>query len=193
MSRHALGVVGLALLAVGILGMVVGLVVVTASTQTAATAPQLTLPIPRVPAPRSTPGTGTDGFSSSGQRIYDSGIGHDGVIAFSGGMMVGRGRMSDGPLPCANCHHSDGRGGPVQTRRGVPNLSAADIRYSTLTSPSTENGKRRPGWTDAQIATAIRTGVAADGTQLDQGMPRFDMDGQDMADLLVYLKELSAT
>jgi len=61
-----------------------------------------------------------------------------------------------------------------------------DIRYSTLTGPHEASA----GWTDAQIARAVREGVEPDGEELDPMMPRWDMDETDMRDIINYLKEL---
>jgi hypothetical protein len=137
-------------------------------------------------------------FSTNGQRIYLTGVGHLGRIptqwAPAGGafgMMRGRsGTGAYGGPGCVACHGADGRGGAVTMMMRA--VEAPDIRYSTLTSPSEDASRTSPGWTDTQIADAIRTGVEPDGQRLDAFMPRWEMDTTDMTDTIDYLKELSA-
>ena len=127
-----------------------------------------------------------DTYSSNGETIYFTGYGHSGLIrrsvGFGPGMMGGTG--------CATCHGADGRGSRfVMMGR---EYDAPDITYTALTSPHTGEHEDEPAWTDDDIRTAIREGVEPSGDTLDPIMPRWDMDDRDMADLLGYLKELSA-
>lgn len=145
------------------------------------------------------------GYSSNGERIYYTGVGHDGRItvewdpsrSFGGGMMGGRGgrgRRGTIGMGCVRCHRADGRGGVLGMMGGL--TEAPDIRYSTLTRAVPETGEDETatvdaGWTDADIARAITEGLEPDGERLDPLMPRWQMDGIDMRDTIDYLKELS--
>jgi mono/diheme cytochrome c family protein len=124
--------------------------------------------------------------SSAGQRIYYTGADANGPIpktAAGGGMM--------GPLACVNCHGQDGRGGRVRMMM-FGTVDVPDIRYSTLTTTRSEEGATVPAWTDAGIARAIRDGVEPDGQRLKAPMQRWSMTDADIADVIAYLKELSA-
>lgn len=139
-------------------------------------------------------GAGTvDGFASNGERIYYSGVGSNGPIsvawAYQSGFpgMMGQGMM--GRTGCVMCHGADGRGRVI--RMMGPVVEVPDIRYATLTSPHQETSGTTPGWTDAQIAVAVRRGVEPNGKALDSLMPKWEMGDSDMRDVLDYLKELS--
>jgi hypothetical protein len=49
----------------------------------------------------------------------------------------------------------------------------------------------RDPYTDATLARAIRSGVAADGHELSYLMPRYTLDDADMAALISYLKQMA--
>jgi mono/diheme cytochrome c family protein len=178
-------VTGVALLAIGVVGMVVVF----------AAAPQATVTVvPRMRGGAGVPGGG--GFSivptgtglSAGETIYLSGVGASGPVPRSGGPAWFQ-RMGGG---CALCHGYGGRGGVVtmmMTRLQVP-----DIRYTTLRMPhpSDTGTGTEPGWTDAEIVTAITTGVEPTGAKLDTTMPRWDLTPGEADSLLAYLKELDS-
>lgn len=128
-------------------------------------------------------------FSSAGQRIYYTGADAGGPISrtITGGGMMGIGGM--GASACVDCHGEDGRGGRVGTMFG--GIDIPDIRYSTLTAAHTDAGASAPGWTDADIARAIRDGVEPNGESLKPPMPRWAMTDADLDDVIAYLKELS--
>lgn len=159
MRKHLIGIIGLALLLIGLFGVLV-----------------LSLLPPQI---------GLFGqFGSNGQKIFFAGVGRSGAIPRVGGATM---MMSAGG--CANCHGSTGRGGRVPIMMGGI-IDVPDIRYSTLTSPHTDDGEQMPAWTEAQIARAIHEGVEPNGDTLKPYMPRWDMDDADMKDLIGYLKEL---
>lgn len=129
-------------------------------------------------------------FASAGERIYYTGVGDDGepipkVLArgrgMAGGMM--------GSVACVDCHGEDGRGGEIRMMMGR-SIEVPDIRYSTLTSAHTEDGDREPGWTDEDIADAVREGVEPGGERLQAPMPRWDMTDAEITAVIDYLKEL---
>ncbi len=124
-------------------------------------------------------------YSSAGERIYYTGVGEDGLPiprtgSFGMGMMSG--------TACVDCHGEDGRGGRVTMMMG--SFESPDIRYETLTSPHTERGETEPGWSDADIARAIRDGVEPSGDRLRAPMPRWDMTDSEIDEIIAYLKEL---
>lgn len=166
-SGKGLAIAGVALAAIGI----IGLVVVGAGLLPTGT-------------------TGAGPFTSDGERIFFTGVGHDGPLTIvwdppeggRGMMRRQRGRMR-ASMGCAMCHRTDGRGGPVGMMSGIV---APDIRYATLTSA---HGDEK-AWSEAEIVRAIRTGEEPDGETLDGMMPRWEMDATDMRAIIAYLKEL---
>jgi cytochrome c oxidase subunit 2 len=171
MTNRTLGILGITLLAVGIVAAIVFAIVLVALPGATGSGQSQT-----------GNGNGSSTYSSAGQRIFDTGVGHGGPIARSGGY----GMMGSGG--CVDCHGSDGRGGTI----GMMNrFSVPDITYSNLTSEHLDDqGETEEAWTQAQIEDAIRTGTEPSGETLDRFMPRWDMDDTDMADLIAYLKEL---
>ena len=184
MRDRWLGVAAAGLIALG----VAGLLFAWALTGSGVTAVR-TNTVPAAP----TVSANVDGFASNGERIYYSGVGHNGPISvawqYQSGFpgMMGQGMM--GRIGCVMCHGSDGRGRTF--RMMGPVIEVPDIRYATLTSPHQETTGTTPGWTDAQIATAVRRGFEPNGKALDTFMPKWGMDDADMRDVLDYLKELS--
>lgn len=170
-------VIAIALIVLGTAGAIIGALVFEASTP-ASVGVTPTAPGPAGPAA----GAQLGGFASNGERIYYTGTGHAGVIRRAGGQMMA--------AACVNCHGANGRGGRIAMMMEFV-VDVPDIRYQTLTSPSQGTSGTVPGWTEAQIADAIRNGVEPDGKKLDSFMPRWDMDATDMADTIGYLKELS--
>jgi cytochrome c oxidase subunit II len=125
---------------------------------------------------------------SPGQQIYLTGTSANGPIPSSvpAGGMMGQGRM--GGVSCVDCHGEDGRGGDRAMMFG--GVEIPDIRYSVLSSPRSEDSTTAPGWTDRDIARAIRDGIEPNGEQLKAPMPRWDMTDAEIDDVIAYLKEL---
>jgi len=170
MGRRTTLVLGIALVTVGLLGMV--------------TVWLLALGAPSL--------TETGGFGSSGQRIYYTGLDADGRAiprTMAAGGMMRRGRM--GNLACVDCHGEDGRGGLVGMMM-LGSVEIPDIRYSVLTTPHSEEGTTLPAWSDADIKRAVRDGIEPDGQSLNNPMPRWDMTDAELTDVIEYLKELDA-
>jgi cytochrome c oxidase subunit 2 len=63
-------------------------------------------------------------------------------------------------------------------------------RTAVAVATHTEHGPTSPGWSDRDIARAIREGVEPDGERLKAPMPRWDMTDAEIADVIAYLKEL---
>jgi len=129
-------------------------------------------------------------FSSTGQQIFYTGATDSGPIprTVAGGGMTGLGMM--GNVACVDCHGEDGRGGRVGMMFG--SVDIPDIRYSTLSTTHSEEATTIPAWTDSDIVRAIRDGVEPDGQSLKAPMPRWAMTDAEIADVISYLKELSA-
>ena len=129
-------------------------------------------------------------FSSAGRQIYYTGATAAGPIprTVAGGGISGFGMMGD--VACVDCHGEDGRGGRVGMMLG--SVDIPDIRYSTLSTTRSDNGTTVPAWTDGDITRAIRDGVEPNGQSLKAPMPRWAMTDAEIADVISYLKELSA-
>jgi hypothetical protein len=187
-------VLAIVLMAVGVVGLVAGAVVLEAGRRASVGAGAGT---GRGGMMRRGGGAsgGTGGYSSNGERIYYTGIGHAGAITVDwnpaagfGGMMGGRGRM--GGMGCVRCHGRDGRGGSIRMMGAA--VDVPDIRYDALTHPRREGTETVSAWTEPQIEDAVRKGVEPTGETLDRFMPRWEMDATDMKDTIAYLKELSS-
>jgi cytochrome c oxidase subunit II len=127
-------------------------------------------------------------FSSNGEQIYFTATSQRGAPitpTIGGGGMMGRGMMGGGMLTCAGCHGANGRGGRKWMMMGT--FVAADIRYTTLTSASAQQGAP---FSDEDIRRAITQGVDQNGQPLKWPMPRWNMSADDLNDLLAFLKTL---
>ena len=180
-QHNGLLIAALSLIAVGLLG--------AAITAVSLSAPTLS-PSGRLSDQRLGDGSPrTRDFASNGERIFLTGVGHEGRILVewdpSRGRMGPRTRTRYADMGCTDCHGIDGRGRSIGMMFPT---STPDIRYSALTGPHGQAASA--GWTDAQIARAVREGVEPDGEELDPMMPRWDMDETDMRDIINYLKEL---
>jgi len=132
-------------------------------------------------------------FSSNGERIYFTATSNSGQrISAIGGMMVHAEITS-----CADCHGEDGRGREV--RMMMHSFTAPDIRYDSLTSTHHHEEEaeddhsvegEEPPYTDETIKEAITKGLDPSRKRLDPIMPRWNMSGADLEDLLDYLKSL---
>jgi cytochrome c553 len=85
-------------------------------------------------------------------------------------------------ISCADCHGADRQGKsdgvPELSPFSAPALTAASLRASTV---------RRPGYDAASLATALTTGKTPAGKRLHYPMPRFDMAGRNLDDLVAFL------
>ena len=77
--------------------------------------------------------------------------------------------------------------------RSEAGVTPSKIVWSHLTKPYGTRGitgRRRPPYTAETVALAIRGGIDAAGARLSVSMPRYEMDGSDMNDLLAYMQRL---
>jgi ABC-type branched-subunit amino acid transport system substrate-binding protein len=118
-----------------------------------------------------------------GKQIYLKGEGSGGEIKarLSGGL-----ELAASAFPCANCHGMKGEG----SREG--GLQPPPLTWDMLTTAgqSALTRQQRGPYDDATLARAITSGLSPAGVELHPGMPRFQMSGGQMADLIAYLKKL---
>ena len=115
-----------------------------------------------------------------GAMLGACGGGSTGTDAGGGGGNAANGLVVASMAGCAACHGADfGGGATLYGGVAPPNLT-----------PDAAHGLG--GWTDAQIITAVRTGVDDEGATLCSSMPRYPMmSDSDAADLVAYLRSLA--
>jgi ABC-type branched-subunit amino acid transport system substrate-binding protein len=119
-----------------------------------------------------------------GKQIYLKGESEGGeikAILGSGGL-----ELSAAAFPCANCHGLRGEGS------SEGGLQPPQITWSALTSPhrSALSRQDRGLYNETTLARAISSGTNPNGGRLHPGMPLYKMTGEQMADLLAYLKRI---
>jgi mono/diheme cytochrome c family protein len=127
-------------------------------------------------------GSGSNSYSSIGERIYLTGVGGDGLDIPRSASRVAQGSLMMGGGGCASCHGADGRGGTIRMMSGTA-VEAPDITYDALI---------KSGFTDATILRAIQDGLDESGKPLSVAMPRWQMSSLDLAATIAYLRQLSA-
>ena len=121
-----------------------------------------------------------------GQRIYLLGKSASGkeIMAYLNNTV---GQLPASLLPCVNCHQYNGEG----IHEG--GIKPSDIRWSNLTKaygPSKASAESHPPYNQRSIKKAISMGVGSGGQSLSNSMPRYQLNHQDMSDLVAYLAEL---
>ncbi len=89
-------------------------------------------------------------------------------------------------FPCANCHGLRGEGsseGGLQPPSLIWN-KLASVGQSALTRLD------RGPYNEATLTRAITAGINSSGGKLHPGMPHYKMTGEQMADLIAYLKKI---
>lgn len=145
------------------------------------------------------PESGTDAAlmvdTSAGKALYRDGLLESGLQVLATVQYDVPVRASE--LSCAYCHRFSGLG-TSEGSNVIPALTAASLyqpRKNILRQAyrsKAGSGQERPAYTDESLALAIRTGVDPGGRVLDRLMPRYQVDDNNMASLLGYLKTLSA-
>ena len=139
---------------------------------------------------------GPGAFESNGERIYFTTINKDDeFLTYTGGpesdMMMG------GFLTCASCHGPDGRGGTHEMYNYT--MIVPDISYETLQNDKAKlaaegfahlTKKDVEAYNLEDFRMAVSHGKRPDGSNLDLYMPRWEMNDEDLADVLEYLKSL---
>jgi len=120
---------------------------------------------------------------SAGQRIY-----RDGMLP-SGRPLQGTLRngvaLSGAAAACSVCHRRSGLGGGEGQRTVRP------IAGRLLFAQPSHGNASRPAYTPATLGRALRDGVDPSGRALDELMPRFELDDDDVMHLAAYLQQLA--
>ncbi len=129
------------------------------------------------------------GFASNGQQIYFTATDQNGqYISYTGGPAFG-GMMMGSYYTCASCHGNDGHGGTHYMHMTV--MDAPAINYDALIQMKKEDSGGNPtDYSLDDLRGAVVDGHNTSGKQLDQNMPRWQMNDNDLADLLAFLKTL---
>jgi ABC-type branched-subunit amino acid transport system substrate-binding protein len=121
-----------------------------------------------------------------GKQIYFEGVSPRGteittVVGDEAALLPGS------AMPCSSCHGSDGLGRP---EGGVIPL---DIRWSELVKiygHVHHDGREHPAFDDDSFIRSMIAGVDPANNQMDRSMPMYQMSGEDMVDLVAYMKVL---
>ena len=116
-------------------------------------------------------------FSSNGERIFYTGTNSNGEIIKNSHGMEGVG--------CAMCHSADGRG--MRMMMDIPSL-----KWSYLADPnghSHSSGRKHPPYTEPSFNVCVLAGIDPAGNELSTMMPRWEMESEDLDDLIKYLKK----
>lgn len=121
-----------------------------------------------------------------GKQIYTQGTSASGkeILAYLGESTL---EVPGSAMSCANCHGLDGEGKP---EGGV---IPSNLTWEALTKPygvTHPSGRKHPPYTERGLELAITRGVDPAGNKIPGVMPRYQMSGADMADLIAYLKRL---
>lgn len=106
-----------------------------------------------------------------------------------------RGAQLASSFGCHSCHDSTAgvmAGNNAGTKANVAGTSATVYAANLTPDPETGLGTADGGWTDEQIARAVRTGVDDECSTLCSAMPHYDMSDAEMAALIAYLRSLPA-
>jgi len=95
-------------------------------------------------------------------------------------LLEGKAKVPASRFPCANCHGEDGMGG----REGATEIPP--IGWKSLSKPTVN----RPAYSDKSFRKAILSGIAANGKELSELMPRYETDPQNLVSLIDYLTTL---
>lgn len=116
-------------------------------------------------------------FSSNGERIYYNGINSRGEVIKNSHGMQGIG--------CAMCHGADAMGMRMMT------MDVPAVKWDTLVDPKGHihpDGRRHPPFSDASFKVCVLAGVDPAGNSLSTMMPKWQISDEDLDDLIGYLK-----
>jgi len=137
----------------------------------------------------------TGSFASNGKRIYFTATSAgNSQITYSDGPEIGM-MMMGGRLACASCHGTDARGGRHVMHMEV--MDAPDIRWTALSSGhhdeeanAGQNEVNHKEYDLEDFRNAVEYGQHPDGDKLSLDMPRWQMNDEDLKDLMYYLQSL---
>lgn len=106
-----------------------------------------------------------------------------------------RGRyLVEGPAGCGNCHTPLGPQGPVAEQALSGRLVDKNPAFTAI-APNITPAGAAGGWTDAELAKAIREGLRPDGTVIGPPMPFAMYRGlsdDDLMSMVMYLRTVPA-
>lgn len=156
--------------------------------------------VPSAPAAQTKPSLSPKQMLLLGERMYREGILPSGkpMQAFVNGDVP----VSGTAFTCLSCHLRSGLGSVEGTVVTPATNGNTLYQPRTLLLKGFESVPRlakyaealhpRPAYNDETLAAAIAAGVDPTGRELDNVMPRYELDAADMAILIYYLKHLSA-
>ena len=126
--------------------------------------------------------TGSTTFASNGERIYFTGVGHDGRPIVTSGGHAHQSMHSQG---CVACHGTDREGGA----RMYPFfwIQSPPLTTHALFGEHNDGHGDHDSYSRATLRRAIQDGIDPSGDALDNIMPRWAIDEQDLNDLVDYL------
>ena len=164
------------------------------------------LSLPGPAAPAGLPSLSAEEIVRAGEKMYRDGIlpsGKEMEAVIKGDVFVPGSSFS-----CVSCHLRSGIGSIEGQILSPPTtgqkLYKPYYQYNPVVPDPTKPRKSmmdnpmakplfRPAYTDATLAEAISLGINPAGRELNSVMPRYLLDDQDMAVMIAYLKQLSAT
>jgi mono/diheme cytochrome c family protein len=82
---------------------------------------------------------------------------------------------------CSDCHGTDLAGGPMP-------MAGPDEAIPANLTP----GGKLSGWTEGEFIAAVYSGFGEGGRELSEGMPRYEMNQEDLIAIFNYLKTIPA-
>jgi len=117
-----------------------------------------------------------------------------GGAAFASGSVERGEYLVRGPMGCGNCHTPMGPDGFIENQELAGRLVEENEMFTAYSANITPAG-RIAGWSDAELAHAIREGIRPDGTLIGPPMP-FTMyrglSDDDLASVVMFLRTLPA-
>jgi mono/diheme cytochrome c family protein len=102
--------------------------------------------------------------------------------------------LVQGPMGCGNCHTPQGPDGPMADM-DLAGFEVIDFEPFKAVAANITPGGRVAGWSDAELARAIREGIRPDGTLIGPPMP-FPMyrglGDDDLMSVVMYLRTVPA-
>jgi hypothetical protein len=135
--------------------------------------------------------------ADAGESIYLHGV-------LPGGQVVratreGGATLSNADAACVNCHRRSGLGSS-EGRITIPPIAGPYLfiprgeRLEDQGVPFVDTERiNHDAYTDVTLARAIREGIGANGKPLNYLMPRYQLDGAAMADVIDYLKHMKVS
>lgn len=116
-------------------------------------------------------------FSSNGERIFFRGTNSKGEFIKNSHGMQGVG--------CAMCHGANAQGMRMMM------MDVPPLKWNYLADPKGHihaNGRTHPPFTESSFKSCVLAGIDPAGNGLSTMMPRWQMDNEDLDNLIEYLK-----